>query len=133
MPSSYRADHVGSLLRPHELLEARRAQRPHTELQAIEDREILRVLQRQKEIGFDVFTDGEFRRTNFMSDFTDAVQGFDFGDAVSRNWSDDAQKDQPAATGRQQHQWRRDLNASSTPASHRPGTPISSRALSGPH
>ena len=49
---------------------------PRTELQAIEDRQILRVLERQKEIGFDVFTDGELRRTNFMSDFTDAVEGF---------------------------------------------------------
>lgn len=95
MPSPYRADHVGSLLRPHELLEARSAQQPRAELQAIEDREILRVLQRQKEIGFDVFTDGEFRRTNFMSDFTDAVQGFDFGDAVSRNWSDAQKTSQP--------------------------------------
>jgi 5-methyltetrahydropteroyltriglutamate--homocysteine methyltransferase len=35
---------------------------------------------------FEVFTDGEFRRRNFMSDFTDAVEGFDMGDAVSRNW-----------------------------------------------
>jgi len=50
-------------------------------LQAIEDRQILRILQRQKEIGFEIFTDGKFRRSNFMSDFTDAVEGFDFDDA----------------------------------------------------
>jgi methionine synthase II (cobalamin-independent) len=31
-----------------------------------------------------VFTDGELRRRNFMSDFTDAVEGFDLGDAVAR-------------------------------------------------
>lgn len=101
MPSPYRADQVGSLLRPHELLEARSAQRPRTELQVIEDRQIIRVLERQKEIGFDVFTDGELRRANFMSDFTDAVEGFDFGDAVSRNWSDDARESsqpQPAVS-----------------------------------
>ena len=84
MSSQFRADHVGSFLRPAELLEARRAQKSPRELHAIEDRQILRVLERQKEIGFDVFTDGELRRTNFMSDFTDAVEGFDFGDAVSR-------------------------------------------------
>ncbi len=92
MLSPYRADHVGSFLRPAELLDARRAQHLPDELQAIEDRQILRVLERQKEIGFEVFTDGEFRRTNFMSDFTDAVEGFDFGDAVSRKWSDDISK-----------------------------------------
>ncbi len=91
MPSPYRADHVGSFLRPAEVLDARHAQKSPAELQAIEDRHIGRVLQRQQEIGFDVFTDGEFRRTNFMSDFTDAVEGFDFGGAISRAWSDDAQ------------------------------------------
>ena len=88
MSSQFRADHVGSFLRPAELLEARRAQQSPEKLHAIEDQQILRVLKRQKEIGFSVFTDGEFRRTNFMSDFTDAVEGFDFGDAVSRRWSD---------------------------------------------
>jgi 5-methyltetrahydropteroyltriglutamate--homocysteine methyltransferase len=97
MSSSFRADHVGSFLRPAELLDARRAQMPAAELHALEDRQILRVLKQQREIGFDVFTDGEFRRTNFMSDFTDAVEGFDFGDAVSRRWSEDASGPQKAA------------------------------------
>lgn len=90
MPSPHRADHVGSFLRPTELLEARCARQSPAQVEEIEDRQILRVLERQKEIGFNVFTDGEFRRTNFMSDFTDAIEGFDFGDAVSRKWSDDA-------------------------------------------
>jgi 5-methyltetrahydropteroyltriglutamate--homocysteine methyltransferase len=89
MNPTYRADHVGSLLRPAELLEARRTQVSAQDLQAIEDRHVLRVFERQKEIGMDVFTDGELRRTNFMSDFTDAVDGFDFGDAVARSWKDD--------------------------------------------
>src|SRR5579872_4600562 len=92
MSSRYRADHVGSLLRPAELLEARKSKAPTAELHAIEDRHIQRVLVKQKELGFGVFTDGELRRSNFMSDFTDAVEGFDFGDAVARKWSDDAQK-----------------------------------------
>jgi len=89
MPSTYRADQVGSFLRPAELLEARCANIPMDDLQNLEDRHILRIFQRQKEIGLDVFTDGELRRTNFMSDFTDAVEGFDFGDAVPRSWKDD--------------------------------------------
>ena len=87
MPAPHRADQVGSFLRPPELLEARRSAATDPEgLRALEDRHILRVLARQKELGFDVFTDGELRRRNFMSDFTDAVEGFDMGDAVPRSW-----------------------------------------------
>ncbi len=86
MGTPYRADHVGSFLRPAELLEARAAATDPERLRAMEDRHILRVLARQKELGFTVFTDGELRRRNFMSDFTDAVQGFDYGDAVARTW-----------------------------------------------
>lgn len=87
MPTPYRADHVGSFLRPKELLEARSAAGTTPEqLRAVEDRHIARVLDRQKEMGFTIFTDGELRRHNFMSDFTDAVQGFDMGDAVARTW-----------------------------------------------
>ncbi|MBZ5527646.1 MAG: hypothetical protein LAN71_07075 [Acidobacteriia bacterium] len=87
MPVRYRADHIGSFLRPAEILEARRnpAVTPE-QLKAIEDRHILRVLAKQKELGFEIFTDGELRRRNFMSDFTDAVEGFDLGDAVARAW-----------------------------------------------
>src|ERR1017187_5671477 len=94
MPSVIRADHVGSLLRPAELLHARTSQIAPSELEAVEDRLVLKILQRQKEIGLDVFTDGELRRTNFMSDFTDAVEGFNFDDAVPRKWKDDDEKAQ---------------------------------------
>jgi 5-methyltetrahydropteroyltriglutamate--homocysteine methyltransferase len=88
MSIEYRADQVGSFLRPKELLEARSSDPPNPErLREIEDRSILRVLAKQKELGFDIFTDGEFRRSNFMGDFTDAVEGFDFGDGVGRSWS----------------------------------------------
>jgi len=86
MATLYRADQVGSFLRPPDLLEARAAGADPARLRAIEDRHILRVLTRQRELGFDVFTDGELRRKNFMSDFTDAVEGFDFGDEVARAW-----------------------------------------------
>jgi 5-methyltetrahydropteroyltriglutamate--homocysteine methyltransferase len=82
-----RADQVGSFLRSNELLEARHRGAPPDELTAIEDREILRVLAKQQELGFRIFTDGEFRRAGFMSDFTDAVEGFDRGDAVARTWN----------------------------------------------
>jgi 5-methyltetrahydropteroyltriglutamate--homocysteine methyltransferase len=86
MRAAYRADHVGSFLRPQELLDARARGADPERLRAIEDRHIKRVLARQQELGFEIFTDGELRRRNFMSDFTDAVEGFDFGDAVARAW-----------------------------------------------
>jgi 5-methyltetrahydropteroyltriglutamate--homocysteine methyltransferase len=87
MPAPHRADHVGSFLRPPELLAARADPSVTPErLHALEDAAILRVLARQRELGFEVFTDGELRRKNFMSDFTDAVDGFDHGDAVARSW-----------------------------------------------
>src|ERR1700739_5160800 len=95
MPGSYRADQVGSFLRPAQLLEARRGAEPKA-LAEIEDREILRVLAKQKELGFDIFSDGELRRRNFMSDFTDAVEGFDLGDSLERTW--DAAESKGAAT-----------------------------------
>jgi len=86
MATPYRADQVGSFLRPPELLEARRAGADPERLRAIEDRHIRRILAQQQALGFEVFTDGELRRRNFMSDFTDAVEGFDLGDAVPRAW-----------------------------------------------
>ena len=99
MPTPYRADHVGSFLRPPELLEARKsAANNGAQLHAIEDRQIARVLAKQKDLGFEIFTDGEFRRRNFMSDFTDAVAGFDLGDAVSRTWKAGQAKDAPVSS-----------------------------------
>jgi len=94
MSSTYRADHIGSFLRPAELLEARRnAAADPDRLRILEDQHSLRVLSRQKELGFEIFTDGELRRRNFMSDFTDAVEGFDLGDAVSRAWKAGQEED----------------------------------------
>jgi 5-methyltetrahydropteroyltriglutamate--homocysteine methyltransferase len=87
MSIKYRAEHVGSFIRPADLLNARRD--PATDvsrLHALEDRHIQRILDKQKELGFEVFTDGELRRSNFMSDFTDAVEGFDLGDSTARTW-----------------------------------------------
>ena len=84
---AYRADHIGSLLRPQEILDAR--SNPRTtpdELRAIEDRHIVRVLQRQKDLGFHVLTDGELRRRGFMSDFYESIDGLDTDGSVARAW-----------------------------------------------
>src|SRR5437763_337960 len=87
MAAKYRADQIGSLLRPAELLQARSdKQVGHGQLRALEDKHILRLLQRQKDLGLKIFTDGELRRLNFMSDFNDAVEGIDESDNLLRSW-----------------------------------------------
>jgi 5-methyltetrahydropteroyltriglutamate--homocysteine methyltransferase len=75
----FRADHVGSLLRPAALKEAR-AKRERNEisaddLKAIEDREIARVIKKQEEIGLKSVTDGEFRRAFWNYDFLGNIDG----------------------------------------------------------
>jgi 5-methyltetrahydropteroyltriglutamate--homocysteine methyltransferase len=87
MTIAYRADQVGSLLRPAELKDARK--NPETtreELTRLEDRFILEALRRQKEAGLEIFTDGEFRRSGFMGDFYESVEGFDNETGVARTW-----------------------------------------------
>jgi len=80
MSEAYRADHVGSFLRPAEVQEARAACRkghlPLEQLGHIEDRAILAALERQRSIGVDVFSDGELRRSGFQNDLVEAVEGF---------------------------------------------------------
>jgi 5-methyltetrahydropteroyltriglutamate--homocysteine methyltransferase len=87
MTVPYRADQVGSFLRPAALLEARKDPETRPErLRQLEDQAILECLARQRDLGFEIFTDGELRRSNFMSDFWEAVAGLDHGDAVARMW-----------------------------------------------
>ena len=85
----YRADHVGSLLRPAELLRARAAHADGRlqldELRTIEDRLILQALQLQQRSGLDVFTDGEFRRGSWLTDMAEAVDGF-VPDRITVEW-----------------------------------------------
>ncbi len=80
MPKPYRAEHVGSLLRPPQVLQARAAHAAGTlsleQLRAAEDRAILQVLEKQSELGLDVVTDGEMRRGSWLTDMADAVDGF---------------------------------------------------------
>jgi len=85
-------------LRPAELLQARNIGAAPERLREIEDRHVELVLAKQKELGFAIFTDGELRRKNFMSDFTDAVEGLDMGDAVARTWQDSEQGKSGPAT-----------------------------------
>src|SRR5580700_5734127 len=75
----FRADHVGSFLRPRYLIEARDAAKSGTlsaaELRAVEDRAIREVVKLQEEVGLQAITDGEFRRTFFHVDFLTQLDG----------------------------------------------------------
>ena len=75
----FRADHVGSLLRPAALKEAR-AKREKGEiddeaLKIVEDREIEKVIKKQEEVGLKSVTDGEFRRASWQNDFLKMLPG----------------------------------------------------------
>ncbi len=78
MPGPFRADHVGSLLRPHELHDLREKVRfgkaGAGELKQAEDRLIREVVKLQEDIGLPSITDGEFRRDWWHIDF---LSGFD--------------------------------------------------------
>jgi 5-methyltetrahydropteroyltriglutamate--homocysteine methyltransferase len=89
MKSPDRAEHVGSLLRPQDLLQARTAfadKRLHQDqLREIEDQAILKALEKQTAAGLDRITDGEFRRGSWLTDMADAVEGF-VRDRVVLDW-----------------------------------------------
>ena len=75
----FRADHVGSFLRPAALKEARakREQGAITaaDLKAVEDREVEKIIKKQEEIGLKLATDGEFRRSWWHFDFLGMLDG----------------------------------------------------------
>jgi methionine synthase II (cobalamin-independent) len=79
MATPFRADNIGSLLRPLELLAAREALREgrmdEQQVREIEDRSILKALEMQKAAGVQIFTDGEYRRDIFTADITKAMDG----------------------------------------------------------
>jgi 5-methyltetrahydropteroyltriglutamate--homocysteine methyltransferase len=75
----FRADHVGSLLRPAELKEARARHQngeiTGDELKAVEDRAIQALIAKQAEVGLRSATDGEFRRSMWHFDFLERLDG----------------------------------------------------------
>lgn len=75
----FRADHVGSFLRPKPLLEAREryanGQISKDELREIENIHIRDAIKKQESVGLQSITDGEFRRTYFHTDFLEKLEG----------------------------------------------------------
>lgn len=101
--TEYQAEQVGSFLRPPELLEAHAA---HAEgrmsaeqLRDLEDKAILRLLDLEREVGIDVLTDGEYRRSGWASGFPDSVDGYVQGSPpITLNWHRDTDSGPSAAT-----------------------------------
>jgi 5-methyltetrahydropteroyltriglutamate--homocysteine methyltransferase len=81
MKPPFRADHVGSLLRPRELHEARAKNRKgelsDAELKKIQDKDIREAVKLQESIGLQSVTDGEFRRDWWHVDFIHGFDGID--------------------------------------------------------
>lgn len=107
----FRADHVGSLLRPATLLDARYAEgpdKPTTQaLRDLEDRYIPEVIALQERIGLQSITDGEYRRGSFRSPVVSRVDGFvtvppdrDVGQARDTSGASHPLGDVPFAKGR---------------------------------
>jgi methionine synthase II (cobalamin-independent) len=89
MPSPYRAEQVGSLLRPPELLKSRSDYSSGTisleQLRLKEDQAIAEALEKQRQIGIDILTDGEMRRGSWLTDMAEAVEGF-VSQRVEMDW-----------------------------------------------
>ena len=83
----FRADTVGSLLRPKRLLDPREPQTQPVKfrlakLQAIEDEEIQRAVDLQKAVGLKCCTDGDFRRRHWFMDFIERIDGLRFAEPL---------------------------------------------------
>jgi 5-methyltetrahydropteroyltriglutamate--homocysteine methyltransferase len=87
-----RAEHVGSLLRPRCLLDARAehaaGRLEDAELKSVEDAAVREVVELQEEAGCPIVTDGELRRESFQSELTAAVDGFEGVSIEGWLWGD---------------------------------------------
>ena len=81
MNPPFRADHIGSLLRPKKLREAFRNLSGKA-FTAVQDECIREVVKLQKDCGLEVITDGEFRRVSYWEKFVRLTRGLEVRDAV---------------------------------------------------
>ena len=124
----FRADHVGSFLRPKFLIDAReqkaRGEIGAVQLREVEDRAITDIVAFQQDVGLQSITDGEFRRTYFHIDFLEQLGGVQCDPPVLVRRPDGSEELAPPTmrvTG-----WKPGSNAGSTCASRscspRPGS-----------
>jgi 5-methyltetrahydropteroyltriglutamate--homocysteine methyltransferase len=97
----FHADHVGSLLRPPRLHEARAkaaaGEISDEELRAVEDECIRDVVALQENAGLQVITDGEFRRTYWHFDFLSGFDGFELGKPLDMGTFEGGSEQPPSA------------------------------------
>jgi len=91
-PPPFRAEHIGSLVRPPELLRAREqhaaGELDREGLAAVEKAAIARVVKLQEDVGLQVVTDGEFRRGTYSDAFTSAgISGVKIEMTEERGWT----------------------------------------------
>ncbi len=100
MAEFYRAEVIGSMLRPGYLKEARSnwaARKLSTRaFKEVEDRAVDDAIALQEKCGVDVITDGEMRRTHFIAPLTDVISGVKEIPAFTRVWRKPHEKDQKA-------------------------------------
>ncbi|MEV0998903.1 cobalamin-independent methionine synthase II family protein [Nonomuraea sp. NPDC050202] len=90
MPATPHAEHVGSLLRPPELLRAREARKrgelSAEELARLEDDAVLAAIELQRQAGIEVFTDGEMRRQTWLAGLLESLGGVSPAPLPSTEW-----------------------------------------------
>jgi 5-methyltetrahydropteroyltriglutamate--homocysteine methyltransferase len=86
----FRAEHIGSLLRPQDLIDARLSYEDddmeEEELRELEDLSIRDAVRLQEDIGLEVITDGEFRRNTYFSHFFERIGGLEFDRNGEKGW-----------------------------------------------
>src|SRR5262249_33315785 len=86
MSPPFRADHIGSLLRPKELTQAYRARGEgklsESEFKRAQDAAVREIVALQEKLGLKVVTDGEFRRASYWSHWIDAIDGLSVGESL---------------------------------------------------
>src|SRR5262249_42697475 len=103
----FRADHVGSLLRPQVLRQAFRRHAAHEigdgEFARIQDKCIRAAVRMQEEIGLEVATDGEFRRGSYWGRFVERTEGLEVRPPLLNfrdDWGDEVDFTAPYATAK---------------------------------
>jgi 5-methyltetrahydropteroyltriglutamate--homocysteine methyltransferase len=109
----FRAEHIGSLLRPRSLLDKRarlaRGEIGRDELRRAEDAAIVEAIRLQERLGFQFVTDGEFRRRSYHSYFYQQLGDIDI-DAVPQDEAEGGRGAQPAGSIRSRVEWTKPIN-----------------------
>jgi 5-methyltetrahydropteroyltriglutamate--homocysteine methyltransferase len=110
----FRAEHIGSLLRPPALLDLRRrfarGEASRDELAAAEDRAITEALALQERVGLKVATDGEFRRRSYHSFFYSELGDITIDVAGAASGQAGTRADQPASLINSRVTWTNPIN-----------------------